>query len=65
VHLTGGSLRVFQALSWLGVDSDKMALSCPAHQQVTQTVSPQNRVIAFEIFIFVLALFPSVDKGLK
>jgi hypothetical protein len=24
-----------------------------------------NRVIAFEIFIFALALFPSVNKGLK
>jgi len=24
-----------------------------------------NRVIVFEIFIFALALFPSVNKGLK
>jgi len=30
-----------------------------------QTVKVMNRVIAFEIFIFALALFPSVNKGLK
>jgi hypothetical protein len=38
VHLTGGSRRVFKQFAWLEVDSDKMAFSCPAHQQVTQTV---------------------------
>jgi hypothetical protein len=42
-----------------------LAESTPAHLPVTQTVRPQNRVIAIEIFIIVLALFPSVDKGLK
>jgi len=38
VHLTAGSLRVFKRFIWLGVDSDKIALSCHAHQQVTHTV---------------------------
>jgi len=38
VHLTGGSLRDFRQFTWLEVVSDKMALSRPAHQQVTQTV---------------------------
>ena len=32
------SVRVFEQFSWLGIDSDKIALSRPAHQQVTQTV---------------------------
>jgi endonuclease/exonuclease/phosphatase (EEP) superfamily protein YafD len=40
VHPTGGSLRVFKQFAWLEVDSVKMALSCPAHQPVTQAVSP-------------------------
>jgi hypothetical protein len=40
VHPTGGSLRVFRQFAWLEVGSDKMALSCPAHQPVTQAVSP-------------------------
>jgi hypothetical protein len=39
VHPTGGSLRVFRQFVWLGVDSVKMALSRPARQRVTQTVS--------------------------
>ena len=38
MHLTGGSLRDFRQFTWLEVVSDKMALSRPAHQQVTQTV---------------------------
>src|SRR5512145_113249 len=40
VHPTGGSLRVFRQFASLGVGSDKMALSRPAHQRVTLTVSP-------------------------
>ena len=39
VHLTGGTLRVFRHFARLEIDSDKIALSRPAHQQVTQTVS--------------------------
>jgi len=31
-------VRVFRHFVWLEVDSDKTALSRPAHQQVTQTV---------------------------
>ena len=65
VRPTGGSLRVFRHFAWLEAGSVKMVLSRPTHPRVTHTVSPQNRVIAFEIFIFMLALFPSVDKGLK
>jgi hypothetical protein len=38
VHPTGGSLRVFRQFVWLEVGSGKMALSCPAHQRVTQAV---------------------------
>jgi hypothetical protein len=38
VHPTGGSLRVFEQFSWLGVGSGKLALSRPAHQRVTQAV---------------------------
>jgi hypothetical protein len=38
----GGSLRVFRQFAWLGVGSDKMALSHPAHQRVTQAVGNQN-----------------------
>jgi hypothetical protein len=38
VHLTGGSLRVFRRFARLEVVSDKMVLSRPTHQQVTQTV---------------------------
>jgi len=38
VHPTGGSLRVFRHFAWLGVGSDKMALSRPTHQRVTQAV---------------------------
>jgi len=34
----GGSLRVFRHFAWLEVDSGKMALSRPTHQQVTQAV---------------------------
>jgi hypothetical protein len=44
VHPTGGSLRVFEHFSWLEVGSDKMALSRPAHQRVTQTVGQSNAV---------------------
>ncbi len=39
VHPTGGSRRVFRQFAWLGVGSGKMALSRPAHQRVTHTVS--------------------------
>ena len=38
VHPTGGSLRVFRHFAWLEADSDKIALSRPTHQRVTQTV---------------------------
>ena len=38
VHPTGGSLCVFKQFGWLGADSDKVALSRPTHQRVTQTV---------------------------
>jgi hypothetical protein len=37
----GGSLRVFRQFAWLDVGSDKMALSRPAHQRVTQAVRRQ------------------------
>ncbi len=33
-----GSLRVFRHFAWLEVGSVKAALSCPAHQRVTQAV---------------------------
>jgi hypothetical protein len=36
----GDGVRVFRQFEWLGADSVKMALSRPAHQRVTQTVSP-------------------------
>jgi hypothetical protein len=53
-HPTGGSLRVFRPFVWLGVDSDKIALSRPTHQRVTPTVSPplanQRRFLEFELF---------------
>jgi len=42
VHLTGGTLRVFRHLARLEIDSDKIALSRPAHQQVTPTVGQRN-----------------------
>jgi hypothetical protein len=42
VHPTSGSLRVFKRFAWLEVGSVKMALSHPAHQRVTHTVSPLN-----------------------
>jgi hypothetical protein len=35
----GGSLRVFRQFVGLGVGSGKIALSRPAHQRVTHTVS--------------------------
>lgn len=57
VHLTGGSLRVFGRFSWLEVGSVKMALPRPAHQQVTQTVSPPA-VSRFSVYVFV-----RVDKN--
>ena len=38
----GGSLRVFRQFVWLEVGSGKMALSRPAHQRVTLTVSQQG-----------------------
>jgi len=37
----GGTLRVFRQFVWLRVGSGKMALSRPAHQRVTHTVSLQ------------------------
>jgi hypothetical protein len=40
VHPTGGSLRVFRLFAWLEVGPVKVALSRPAHQRVTQAVSP-------------------------
>jgi len=39
VHPTGGSRRVFKQVVRLGIGSDKIALSRPAHPRVTQTVS--------------------------
>ena len=42
----GGSLRVFDQFTWLGVGSDKAALSRPAHQRVTHTV----RRVAAKVF---------------
>jgi len=42
VHLTGGTLRVFKHFARLEVVSDKIALSRPAHQQVTPTVGRQS-----------------------
>ena len=39
MHPTGGSLRVFRHFVWLEAGSVKAALSRPAHQRVTQTVS--------------------------
>jgi len=39
VHPTGGSRRVFEQFSWLGVGSVKMALSRPTHQRVPITCS--------------------------
>ena len=39
VHPTGGSLRVFKQFAWLEAGSVKAALSRPAHQRVTHTVS--------------------------
>jgi hypothetical protein len=41
VHPTGGSRRVFKQFAWLEVGSDKIALSRPAHQRVTQAVGRQ------------------------
>jgi hypothetical protein len=35
-------LRFFKHLSWLEVGSDKMALSHPTHQRVTQAVGRCN-----------------------
>jgi hypothetical protein len=42
VHPTGGSLRVFRQFAWLEVGSVKAALPRPAHQRVTQAVSPRS-----------------------
>jgi hypothetical protein len=38
VHPTGGSRRVFEQFSGLGVGSVKVVSSRPAHQRVTRTV---------------------------
>jgi len=46
VHPTGGSLRVFKQYVWLEVDSDKAAMSRPAHQRVTPTVGWQQSIKA-------------------
>jgi hypothetical protein len=43
VHPTGGSLRVFELFAWPEAGSVKAALSRPAHQRVTQAVSPNSR----------------------
>ena len=45
-HPTGGSRRVFKVFSWLGVGSDKIALSRPTHQRVTQTVGLLNNKVS-------------------
>ncbi len=37
-------VRVFKQFVWLEVGSGKMALSRPAHQRVTQTVSLISRI---------------------
>ncbi len=39
VHPTGGSLRVFKPFAWLEAGPGKVALSRPAHPQVTHPVS--------------------------
>ena len=53
MHPTGGSLRVFRHFAWLEAGSVKMALPRPAHQRVTQAVSPLNtmtmRKLIFQI----------------
>jgi hypothetical protein len=55
VHPTGGSLRVFKHFAWLGVDSDKMAFSHPAHQPVTQAVGqPESEHMKTEITAYIL-----------
>ena len=51
VHLTGGSLRVFKLFVRLGVVSDKIVLSCPAHQPVTLAVETVEKV-PFQKMIF-------------
>jgi len=49
VHPTGGSLRVFQALFWLEVDSIEAALSRPTHQRVTPTVQFDEKNFYYEV----------------
>ncbi len=44
VHPTGGSRRVFRQVAWLEVGSIKVALSPPAHPQVTHPVGRQIRI---------------------
>jgi hypothetical protein len=63
--LDAGDSAAFSSIFLASSFSCSPAESTPAPPPLTQTVSPQNRVIAIEIFIIVLALFPSVDKGLK
>ena len=60
-----GDSAAFSSIFLASSFSCSPAESTPAPPPLTQTVRPQNRVIAIEIFIIVLALFPSVDKGLK
>ena len=54
VHPTGGSRRVFRQFSRLEVSSGKMALSCPAHQRVTQAVGRPSARDSLIIWAFVL-----------
>ena len=46
----GGSLRVFEQLSWLEVGSGKVAFSRPTHQRVTPTVRRLPSEIMSSVF---------------
>jgi hypothetical protein len=72
VHPTGGTLRVFKQFVWLGVGSDKIALSHPTHLRVTQTVSRlvasievrenKNEVAKVELNYYVLFVYPNTYR---
>jgi hypothetical protein len=48
---TGGSRRVVRQFAWLEVDSDKMALSRPAHLPVTPAVETVEKVTLQKLFL--------------
>ena len=60
MHPTGGSLRVFGHFAWLEAGSGKIALSRPAHQPVTHTVSPLLAIGNSIMRRFVFAVFVMV-----